>query len=101
MHSEWVASGLDPERFWKLTPREIARETLSHIRLLEREHDERAWLAWHIAALPRERKFPRLKQLMSQRKKPKKPQSPDIQLAQMRAMFLAFGGDPKELENIK
>lgn len=30
-----------------------------------REHNERAWLAWHIAALQRSKKLPKLKTLFS------------------------------------
>lgn len=32
---------------------------------LAREHDERAWAAWHIAALTRTKKFPELKKMIS------------------------------------
>lgn len=29
-----------------------------------REHNERAWLAYHIAALPRAKKFPKIEAMM-------------------------------------
>lgn len=32
---------------------------------LLREHNERAWLAWHVAALSRAKKMPKLKTMMS------------------------------------
>ncbi|RUT32645.1 hypothetical protein EMQ25_05730 [Arsenicitalea aurantiaca] len=37
--------------------------TASNLRI-EREHDDRMSLAWHIAALPRGKKFPELKKLL-------------------------------------
>jgi hypothetical protein len=32
--------------------------------VIEREQQGRAWLAWHVAALPRLKKFPELNALM-------------------------------------
>lgn len=32
---------------------------------LLREHNERAWLAWHVSALQRTKKLPKLKNLIS------------------------------------
>lgn len=94
--------GLDPGRFWHLTPKEVAREMAAVIKRLSREQNERAWLAWHIAALGRVKKLPKLKDLMTAKAtpKPSKPQSPDVQLAMMKSMFLAFGGDPADLEKV-
>lgn len=67
---------------------------------LTRERDDKAWLAWHIAALGRAKKLPKLHELQTGKKKRRQPgrkQSSEIQLAQMKAIFLAFGGDPKDL----
>jgi Uri superfamily endonuclease len=35
------------------------------VKRLEREHNERAWLAWHIAYLPRTKKPVKLKDLLT------------------------------------
>lgn len=51
---------------------------------LKREHDERAWLAWHTAALPRTKKFPPLKDLLIGAK-PKRPKTWQEQLAAVMA----------------
>lgn len=45
----------------------------------EREHHSRVWLAWHIAALPRAKKFPRMVDLMP-KKKPER-QTPEQMLS--------------------
>lgn len=71
---------------------------------LTREQDDRAWLAWHIAALFKAKKLPKLHELKSGKKRRNAPlsrkQSSDVQLAQMKAIFLSFGGDPKDLVKI-
>lgn len=67
---------------------------------LTRERDDKAWLAWHIAALGRAKQLPKLHTLQTGKKRRHqngRKQSPEIQLAQMKALFLAFGGDPKDL----
>lgn len=43
-----------------------------------REQNERAWLAWHVAALSRTKKLPDFKRLQVQ--KPRKPQTWQEQL---------------------
>lgn len=44
-----------------------------------REHNERAWLAWHVAALPRSKKFPKLeKMLLRTGKKPRQTWQEDL-----------------------
>lgn len=54
------------------------------------EYNDRAWLAWHIAALPMMKKFPPLKDLTVQIDgAPRvKRQPPDVLLANLK---LAFG----------
>jgi len=34
-------------------------------RRLEREHNDRAWLAWHIVAMDRAKRLPKLKTLLA------------------------------------
>lgn len=91
--------GLDPGRFWSLTPREISREFMAREKAVARATAENAWLAWHVAALTRAKKLPPLKKMIDGLTRPNRAnrQSPEIQLAMMKSMFLAFGGDPQQL----
>ncbi len=59
-----MEAGGEPDRFWRLTPRETRREIAAHITRHKREHVERAWTAWHIAALPRLKRFPDFRQFV-------------------------------------
>lgn len=52
---------------------------------IEREHNERAWAVWHIAALPKMKKFPDLAKLQY-RQKPKREMTPDEMWAVMLPM---------------
>ena len=56
--------GLDPDRFWKLTLPEVFREMRAAVKRSRREHNERMGHAWHVAALYRSQKMPKLKQLL-------------------------------------
>lgn len=71
----------------------------------ELEMDERMSLAWHIEAFARTKKLPKLKDIIGKasRKpaKPKAPQGPDEQFVNMKAIFLAFGGDPEVLKTLQ
>lgn len=77
-----MAGGGCPDRFWNSTPRELHAHFRGFHRRAEREHHARAWLAWHTAALPLTKKFPRLDDLTG-KKAEKKPQTP----AQIEAVF--------------
>lgn len=69
---------------------------------LEREADERMSLGWHIVALDRTKKLPKLETLMiSGRKRRTKAQTPEEHIIAMKTIFLAFGGDPAELKTIQ
>jgi hypothetical protein len=92
-----VSVGHDPARFWGLTMREAEREFRGTAKIRERETNERLWLAWHIVALDRTEKLPKLDTLMIKSAAPKPKQSGEQMLAMMKAMFLAFGGDATEL----
>jgi hypothetical protein len=52
-------------------------------RRLERKHNERAWLAWHIAQLTRAKKIPRLDRLLAKQSTARTPQSWQQQMAVM------------------
>jgi hypothetical protein len=87
----WVEAGQDPSLFWRLTLREI-RTILDGVAIrLEREHNDRAWLAWHIEALARQKKMPRLKELTTRMAaKPKRRQTVEEQIAIAQAWTAAL-----------
>ena len=84
---QWVSLGLDPDDFWTKTPRYIGLIFEGKAAQLRREHNERAWLAWHTAGLPRVKKFPALKKLTV--RESHAPQSVDQQWAILSAMAKA------------
>lgn len=97
-----MALGFDPERFWQITLLEVDREMRGARKRLEREADERMSLAWHIVALDRTKKLPKLETLLISGKPPRgKAQTPEEHLVAMKTIFLAFGGDPAELKTIQ
>lgn len=77
MLRQFVSAGFSPDSFWQLTPREYATIMAGARERFDMEHRARAWLAWHIAALPRTKRFPDLEDLM-----PTQAQSPrEIRMA--------------------
>lgn len=97
MLTAWVAVGFDPARFWEITMGEAEREMRGAAKRMEREANERVSLAWHIVALDRSKKLPRLETLLRSGSKPRRPQTEEEKLFAMKSIFLAFGGDPAEL----
>ena len=77
--------------------REVDREFRATAKIRERETNDRLWLAWHIVALDRTEKLPKLETLMSQSGAPKSKPAGDQMLFAMKSIFLAFGGDPADL----
>lgn len=59
-----MALGLDPALFWGLTPRELSVHLAGAQLRQEREHNTAAWAAWHVAALQRTKKLPKLKTML-------------------------------------
>ncbi len=51
------------------------------------------WLAWHIAALPKVKRFPKLSQMMTQQG-PRKKQTPEQMLAIVRGMQAYYDNKP-------
>lgn len=70
-------------------------------RRLASEHDGRAWLAWHVAALSRAERLPDLGSLLFDNQKPTGPMSPEAQIGAIDSLFLAWGGDPAELARVR
>jgi len=76
-----------------VTPRELAREISAAIRRHANEHNARAWLAWHVAALQRSKKMPPLKRLMAQEKR--RRQTWQEQLKMVELWQAVLGGEKK------
>lgn len=55
---------------------------------LKREHNDRAWLAWHIEALARQKKLPKLKELLHSEKPSGRKMTPE-QLESVTRSWLA------------
>ena len=69
-------------------------------RRLSSEQDNRAWIAWHVAALSRAKKLPELSSLLSQQKK-QGPQTAEELEITVDQLFLAWGGDPAQLAQVR
>lgn len=68
-------------------------------RRLSSEQDGRAWLAWHVAALTRAQKMPELSSMFEQQKRG--PQTAEQQEISLDQLFLAWGGDPAQLAQVR
>lgn len=55
--------------------------TRGHHMRLRREHEGRAWLAWHVAALPKMKKFPKLSDLLGNAPKRRAQTAGEIEAA--------------------
>jgi hypothetical protein len=53
---------------------------------LMREHNDRVWLAWHIAALPMAKNFPSIDKLQMKSPKGQRPQTTEEMLAVARML---------------
>lgn len=80
MLESYISAGLPPGRFWKITPRLYLTEMRGAAARLDREHNERAWAAWHAAYLPMAKRSVPLSDLLVG-KKPKPVMSWQDQLA--------------------
>jgi hypothetical protein len=60
----YISAGLPPDRFWRLSPRLYMLEMKGASAKLDREHRDRAWLAWHAAYLPDAKRRPKLEELI-------------------------------------
>ncbi len=69
--------GQEPSLFWRLTLREISVILEGATNRRKNDHNDRAWLAWHIEALARQKKLPKLTSLQHGTGKPKRNQTPE------------------------
>ena len=67
--------------FWRQTPRLFFLAVRGKARAAQTEHRNRAWLAWHIEALQRTKRLPRLSDLAPGPSRPVKPKSSSQLLA--------------------
>lgn len=81
-----MEAGFDPDAYWRQTPRLFDIAIRARIRVKEQDQQGRAWLAWHIAALPKMKRFPSLKDLLGIKRKAKL-QTPDEIEAGLKRMF--------------
>lgn len=69
----------------------------------ENEQRARAWHAYVSGTIAHWKKVPTLAEFMQIKKaapRTTRRQSPEVQLAQMKAAFIAFGGDPDDLKKV-
>lgn len=81
--------GYTHETFWDQTPATIRLTIEAATERREAEHNDRAWLAWHIAALTRATRLPSLDKLKA---KKQTPVHWEKQLADLKAWVIATGG---------
>ena len=62
--------GYDLESFWDQTPRTLSLAFDAFNDMQINQHNEHAWMAWHIAALHRAKKMPHLNLLLVRKPKP-------------------------------
>lgn len=64
LYEAWLVLGLDPERFWLITPGLYLIETSAARRRLEQQQEMDITVAWLSAKLARAKKIPPLKKLL-------------------------------------
>lgn len=72
-----MAAGQDPALFWRITLREVSIVLKGAEAALRRRHDDAAWLAWHIEALSRTKKLPKLKEMLSAQPRKRRRMTPE------------------------
>lgn len=70
--------------FWRQTPKLFDLAVKGKLRAAETEYSGRAWLAWHIAALPLMKCFPKLSDLQ---KRPARGERPTQSPAEIRTVM--------------
>lgn len=83
---------MDPEAFWRQTPRTFAAIMEGRIEAAKSAYNERMSLAWHVAVLSMSepKRFPRLKDLLVDRDPaPREPQGPAEMLGVMQSWVAA------------
>jgi hypothetical protein len=81
--------GYDHDSFWDQTPHTLSLTFEAHNELLTDRHNERAWSAWHTAALQRSKTLPQLRSLQA---RDNKPQTVEDQIEGLKNWVRAAGG---------
>lgn len=84
--------GYDHESFWEQTSRTLALTFAAHREVQIKEHNDRAWQAWHTAALGRTKKFSSLRSLMIKQSAPPRRVGMDEQIDSLVKWVRATGG---------
>ncbi len=92
----YVSAGFDPAAFWELSPRLYLIQMQGARKRLEAEHENRAWLAWHVEALRRCEKMPDLQKFVAGKAAQPKTQSPEVLQAMCNALATAWDASGKE-----
>ena len=93
--TRWTAEGLDPEAFWRQTPRTFVAIMKGRAEAARASYNERMGLAWHIAALSLSdpKKFPKLGDLLIEHEdQTRRGQTPGEMLAAMQNWVVATRG---------
>jgi hypothetical protein len=81
--------GLDPDAFWDKTPFEINFILEARWSGEVRRQNQLAWLAWHIAALSRAKRLPKLQTMLVKKPSTRIKQTWQQQLAIMNSLAAA------------
>lgn len=82
--------GYGHDEFWDQTPRTLSLTFEAYNERLMYQHNERAWLAWHTAALQRTKTMPELHTLLAKKKSPQTEM--EEQLEGLKQWVQAAGG---------
>ena len=75
-----------------MTPKEIALRIDGRVRARRLAQNDRAWLAWHIAALSRAKRLPRIERLLGRRERPQQTWQQQLAIAHQWAAVTTPGG---------
>lgn len=101
MLRSFVAAGGSVESFWTMTPRTFGLFMSGVSDREEAAQANRAWTAWHIAALMRANRLPNLREMMPKRLRHAPRMSPQALTTAIEATFVALGGDAEALARKK
>lgn len=91
-----MAAGQDPVAFWTLTLREIAVVLDGANIRATHDRNRDAWLAWHVAALSRQKRLPKLRDMLPKSKRNAGAHTWQDQLKMIDLINAIHGGDPRK-----
>ena len=87
-----MGAGMDSQLFWHMTLGEIHNVMKGAAARLRRQHDLAAWVAWHVEALARTKKMPKLERMQSGSTRRKRQLSADEMISLAHAWTAAVAG---------